>query len=136
MAEDLIELHQVNIEPNNCRLEEPLHIDMEFTTKAPLENAFWEVKFIADQAHKRKIVLLGETPPTFYGDGLHTMSFDVDAIDVSNLSRVVLANVGLLLAVLHGERDGQLQEIVQVSMVTQVTANGSELVRSIFNPLE
>ena len=59
----------------------------------------------------------------------------VDAIDVSHLKRHVLANVGLLMATLYA--DGGQREIVQVSMVTQVTpeADGT-LIRSVFSPLD
>ena len=54
-------------------------------------------------------------------------------VSVAHLKRHVLANVGLLLAVLFSED----KEVLQVSMVTQVTQNSEgTLIRSIFNPLE
>ena len=57
--EDLIELKHLSIEPNNCQLEEPIHLAMDFEIRdhaGELRDAFWEVKFIADQTNKRKIV--------------------------------------------------------------------------------
>ena len=57
--EDLIGLAHVHIEPNNCVLEEPIHLAMDFDLRAhagELRDTFWEVKFIADQTNKRKIV--------------------------------------------------------------------------------
>lgn len=94
-------------------------------------------QFIADQADKRKIVVLGETPPVDYAAGQHSMSFSVrgDAprlprgasscstvpraaqvpeVNVSHLKRHVLANVGLLIAGLFSGED----EIVQVRSVS------------------
>lgn len=57
--EDLIGLSHVHIEPNNCVLEEPINLAMDFDLRAhagELRDTFWEVKFIADQTNKRKIV--------------------------------------------------------------------------------
>ena len=54
-------------------------------------------------------------------------------MNVTHIKRHVLANVGLLLAQLFSGDE----EVVQVSMVTQVTPTESGgLMRSIFNPLE
>ena len=59
----------------------------------------------------------------------------VDAIDVSHLKRHVLANVGLLMATLYAE--GGQREVVQVSMVTQLTPEpDGTLIRSVFSPLD
>lgn len=93
-------------------------------------------QFIADQTNKRKIVLLGQTDLLHYpAGGPYDMAFHVDQIDVSHLARHVVANVGLLMATLY-ENNGQ-QEVVQVSMVTQVMAQqDGSLTRSIFSPLE
>lgn len=133
MAEpEAVTLTAVSIEPNNCPLEEPLNIAMDFSTARDLAHARWEIRFVADTANKRKIVLLGETAPCAYGAGAHSMAFSVPQVNVSHLKRHVLANVGLLLAVLY---DGD-EEVVQVSMVTQVTADGETLMRSIYNPLD
>ena len=57
----------------------------------------------------------------------------VPAVNVAHLQNHVLANVGLLMATLFsGDK-----EVLQVSMVTQVTPNpDGTLTRSIFNPLE
>ena len=61
------------------------------------------------------------------------MMFHVPQVSVEHLSRHLLTNVGLLLAVLYsGEA-----EVLQVSMVTQVTpADDGTLIRSVYNPLE
>lgn len=187
MAEPL-RLESLSIDPNNCRLEEPLHLNMQYSLERDLLDARWEIKvrpdaacpqlphmpsdpfrdassqFIADQASARKIVgelpcpaaallvhspspgtysracrdthppaVLGETAPQDLCAGPHAMDFSVAEVSVSHLKRHVLANVGLLVAVLYAGEE----EVVQVSMVTQVSpaADGS-LMRSIYNPLD
>jgi len=88
---------------------------------------------VADQTNKRKIIELGETPHQSYEAGPdYSMAFSVDEIDVSKIQRHVLANVGLLLATLYNGEE----EVVQVSMVTQVSPDGGELIRSVFSPLD
>ena len=88
---------------------------------------------MADQAFKRKIIELGETSVQVYAPGPHSMNFSVPEINVSNIKRHVLANVGLLYATLY---DGD-EEIVKVSMVTQVTpSTDGGLIRSVYSPLE
>ena len=130
---EVISLQHVHIEPNNCPIEEPITLEMDFTTAVDLRDARWEVKFMADQCNKRKIVVLGETGIVDYPAGSHTMAFHVDEVDVSHLKRHVLANVGLLIATLvAGE-----EEVVSVNMVTQVSATtDGGLIRSVFSPLE
>lgn len=54
-------------------------------------------------------------------------------MSVSHLKRHVLANVGLLQAVLYAGEE----EVLQISMVTQVSPDASgDLIRSIYNPLD
>jgi len=131
-AEEIIELRHVEISPNNCPMEEALHLEMDFSTARDLYDARWVVSFLADSANSRKIVLLGETPVCDYATGDHTMSFDVSGLDVSHLKRHVVANVGLLQAnLVAGDA-----EILQVSMVTQVNDVNGDLIRSVFSPLE
>ena len=71
---------------------------------------------------------LHTVPPACY-----RVTSQVAAVRVDHLKRHVVANVGLLMATLFSGED----EVVQVSMVTQVTP-GDEgvLIRDIYNPLE
>ena len=65
MQEDAVTVEHISIEPNNCPLEEPITLSMDFELRdhaGALQDAFWEVKFIADQTNKRKIV--GTLSPT------------------------------------------------------------------------
>ena len=61
----------------------------------------------------------------------------VPAVDVAHISQHVLANVGLLQAPLWTNLGADETEVVQVSMVTQVSPSADGiLMRSIFDPLE
>lgn len=133
MEEDAVTVELISIEPNNCPLVEELKLEMHFTSQKALPDAYWQVRYIADQTGKRKIVELGATEKQSYEVGKHTMMFHVPQVSVEHLSRHLLTNVGLLLAVLYsGEA-----EVLQVSMVTQVTpADDGTLIRSVYNPLE
>ena len=92
-------------------------------------------------AHARPVAfllpVLGETPPQHYAvGGPYVMAFTADEIDISALKRHVLTNVGLLQAILYSG----VEEVVQISCVTQVTQQteeeGGGLVRSVFSPLD
>ncbi len=128
-----IEVKAVRVSPNECELTQPIHLELEFTTPKHITNAYWRLSFLADTAHARKIVLLGQTPHTEYAVGAHTMQYDASTDAVMQLQHHVLANVGLLLLHLYSADD----EVLQVSMVTQVAADSDgKLTRCIFNPLE
>ena len=66
------------------------------------------------------------------------MSAQVPAVNVAHLQQHVLANVGLLQAILWSNvNSADETEVLQVSMVTQVTpSSDGTLLRSIYNPLE
>ena len=131
--EPTVTVETLSVEPNNCALEEQLDLAMQFTCKFPVVDACWRVRYIADQTGKRKIVELGATEIQSYGAGPQRMEFSVPKVSVEHLSRHVLTNVGLLLATLYSGEE----EVLQVSMVTQVTpADDGTLIRSVFNPLE
>ena len=97
---EVVTVEAISVDPNNCALDCELNIAMSFTALQFLPQARWEIRFIADQAHKRKIVELGSTPTQDYPVGEHSMTFSVPEVSVAHLSRHVLANVGLLLVVL------------------------------------
>lgn len=56
----------------------------------------------------------------------------VSKIDVGGIKKSKLTNVGLLLAVL---KDAD-EEVIQISMVTQVTEKDGQFIRTVYNPLE
>mmetsp|Transcript_1514 Transcript_1514/g.2618 ORF Transcript_1514/g.2618 Transcript_1514/m.2618 type:complete len:134 (+) Transcript_1514:72-473(+) len=129
-----IELLSIDAEPNNCPLAEALELKLVFKTDEAVTGAQWDIKYMVDLAAKRQIVQLGSSEKANYEVGEHPFSYKIDTIDFAGVKQSLLKNVGLLLACLIGS-DGQ--EIVQISMVTQVMKNGSgELTRTIMSPLE
>ena len=53
-------------------------------------------------------------------------------IDVSGIKQSNLTNAGLLIATLVS----QGEEVIDIKLVVQVTKNGDDFVRIIFNPLD
>ena len=58
--------------------------------------------------------------------------FQVDHIDVSTIKPSNLSNAGLLIATLKSEG----REIIDIKMVVQVSQDGGNFTRKIYNPLE
>eukprot|EP00742_Colponemidia_sp_Colp-10_P002291 GILJ01002445.1.p2 GENE.GILJ01002445.1~~GILJ01002445.1.p2 ORF type:complete len:174 (+),score=29.16 GILJ01002445.1:1711-2232(+) len=127
-----INVTNIDISPNQCPLQEALNLAIDFEADQPIPAASWEVKYIVDTVFRRKIILLGTMDNLSYDAGANSFRFSVPGIDVGGISSDVLANAGLLVATL---KDGQ-EEVIGVNMVTQVSKQGNELIRVIFNPLE
>ena len=53
--EETVQVHRLHVEPNICKLEEPLHITMEYSINRDLQDARWEIKVraLALPAHAR-----------------------------------------------------------------------------------
>mmetsp|Transcript_22122 Transcript_22122/g.48555 ORF Transcript_22122/g.48555 Transcript_22122/m.48555 type:complete len:135 (+) Transcript_22122:92-496(+) len=130
-----IALLAIDAEPNNCPLGDPLELKLVFKTDEAIAGARWDIKYMVDFASKRQIVELGSSEKVDYEVGEHPFEIKIDAIDFTGVNKSLLKNVGLLLACLVAP-DGQ--EIVQISMVTQVTKKKGEegLTRTIMSPLE
>ena len=86
-----------------------------------------------DMTGNRHIVNVGETAPANYEAGAGSLKFHADGIDIEGVKKSWLNNVGLLLANLVA-KDGT--ELIQVSMVTQVSKGPDGLQRLIMSPLE
>jgi hypothetical protein len=135
---EYIRLTGCTIAPNDCPMDEPLSVHLEFDALAPLPATFWDITFIADHMNKRKIVLLGHTEESHMQEGPNEMTFAIDAIDVSALSKHVLTNVGLLSLRLMQAAENPNDpptELVQVGMVTFVTEADGQMIRNITTPL-
>ena len=66
-AEDVIDVTGIKVAPNDCAFDEPLELDIEFSTRRPLRGAHWRVGYLVDTvARKRHIVELGRTEPADY----------------------------------------------------------------------
>ena len=92
--DQLLQLTHVAIDPNNCPLDAPLTVEIEFESLFDFPSTHWEITFIADYANKRKMVRLGATEEQHMPVGPGSMAFSIDSVDVMALGRHVLANVG------------------------------------------
>lgn len=88
MSDDAVSVQAISIEPNNCALEEKLGLGIKFTLAQPLPSATWQIRFIADSAHKRKIVELGATASEDYAAGANSMRFEARSARRGNMSRL------------------------------------------------
>lgn len=87
---------------------------------------------MVDSVSARHIIELGSTEPADYAAGTNSFSFKTPSVDVSGIKPSRLANAGLLTASLTS--DGT--EVMDLNMVVQVTKEGDEFVRTVYNPLE
>ena len=128
-----VDVTNISIQPDTaCPIDAELKLGIDFTIDAPLAAARWEIRYVADHAHRRHVIDIDKTPPAPLGPGTHHFQHEVKDFGVSGLKKSVIVNVGLLLAVLF---DGD-EEVIQVSMVTQVLEKDGALLRLVLNPLE
>merc|ERR1711934_226108 len=127
-----IDVTSIKIEPNPCLIADPLNLEIEFTSDAPIAKPVWDIKYIVDYTNKRREVAVGRVECESYGEGPQKFSFSVPKVDVSEMKKSLLLNVGLLLCVLNDDE----AEVIQISMVTQVSKEEDGLHRNIFNPLD
>jgi len=76
---------------------------------------------------------VGSSEKTTYEAGKSTLVFHADGIEIEGVKSSMLNNVGLLCATLV---DGTGEEVVKVSMVTQVMKSPDGLERLIISPIE
>lgn len=132
-----IDVTRISVEPNNCTISERLDLELDFSTSDDITNGVWEVKYMVDSIRKRHIIVLGASKPRDYPSGEASFAFGVDSIDVSGIKPSALSNAGLLIASLSGESSsGDRVEIIDVNLVVQVSKDGDDFVRCVFNPLE
>lgn len=131
--ESNVEVSRLTIEPEGLApIDAELKVGVEFSVSADLALARWQLRYVADHAHRRHIIDLGSTPPTPLAKGAHTLAHSVKDFGVSGLSKAVVLNVGLLLlSLLDGER-----ELIQISMVVQVIEKDGAIMRLVLNPMD
>ncbi|KAK9818220.1 hypothetical protein WJX72_008997 [[Myrmecia] bisecta] len=128
-----IQVKRLHVEPNNCPLDSPLTLTLEFSCAQDLQNVTWEVQYVVDMTAKRHVLQLGSTPSTTYPAGETKLEFKVDQINTEGVKNSWLNNVGLLLVVL---RDAAEMELFQLSMVTQIEKRDGHFFRNMLSPLE
>ena len=110
----------------------------------PLTGCHWDVRYTVDCTAKRLVLPLGRVPADpsatldYAAGAAATLDFALDELDVKDVKRNLLLNVGLLT--LHLMQRGE--EIVQVSLVVQCRrdtapeADPKAVLRCILSPLE
>lgn len=81
---------------------------------------------------------MGKTEARDLASGHNHIDFSINEINTTGLKPSLLLNVGLLLAVLYRRSNNdQDEEVIQISMVTQVSrpVKDGPLHRMILNPL-
>ena len=128
-----VEVTALRVSPEDaCPIEAELTLGVDFAVDSDLTAARWELRYIADHAHRRHVVELGQTEPRALAKGSHTLEHTVRDFGVSGLSKAVVINVGLLVLTLH---DGA-SELLQISLVVQVLEKDGAVHRIVLNPME
>mmetsp|Transcript_19734 Transcript_19734/g.62674 ORF Transcript_19734/g.62674 Transcript_19734/m.62674 type:complete len:139 (-) Transcript_19734:23-439(-) len=127
-----VEVTKLDASPNDVPVENPLRLQIQFTTDRPIPDAHWAIKYIVDTVSRRHVVQLGESKETDYAKGDNEMNFSVDKIDVSGVGEEALGNTGILTATLLSRGT----EVVDVNIVVQVVEEGGAFIRCFLNPLE
>mmetsp|Transcript_6177 Transcript_6177/g.7791 ORF Transcript_6177/g.7791 Transcript_6177/m.7791 type:complete len:148 (-) Transcript_6177:83-526(-) len=132
-VEDVITVEKVRFHGNSnlCPVSAKLDFTVKYATLRPLKKAKWQVKYLLDTITKKQTINLGRTPEEDL-DGESSFRFQISSIDVSNVKPSQLCNVGLLICTLLDEFDNELADI---KMVAQVSKEGDQLKRCIYNPL-
>eukprot|EP00003_Mantamonas_plastica_P019697 TRINITY_DN32011_c0_g1_i1.p1 TRINITY_DN32011_c0_g1~~TRINITY_DN32011_c0_g1_i1.p1 ORF type:complete len:131 (+),score=42.87 TRINITY_DN32011_c0_g1_i1:45-437(+) len=127
-----ITVTNIDILTNDCLLTDPLELNIDFTCNETIKGAVWEVKYLVDYTGKRHLIEIDTTEGVDYEEGENSFGFKCDALAVEGVKRSTLKNMGLfLLTMKQGD-----EEVIQISLVTQVTKKDGELYRLMFNPLE
>ena len=130
----------IGISPSSGPFDAPLTLTLGFSLDAPIASASWQVRYMVDMAHKRHLLELARWPAegaaalAYGAEAGQSVTIEVPELQLGDLKDKpsVLANAGLLLATLY---DGE-EEVIQISMLTQVEKAGEALVRTIFSPLD
>ncbi|KAF4728343.1 hypothetical protein FOZ63_032516 [Perkinsus olseni] len=130
----VIDVKNVDIEPNDCPLEQDLKVRLTIEASREIPDAQWSVNYLVDTVHARKIIHLGGLPKGRVPAGESVVEFFTPSINVEGIPSEVLTNVGLLTMTLEAEKEGNKEHIVDINMVTQVSLiNGQHI---IFDPTQ
>lgn len=142
IADDLIDLKAIQIEPNQCPLSAPLALSVKFVLKSstPIKSAFWTLTYEADVSMKRHVIPLFTSSPVIaeLQPGEHVFQQHIDKIPTEGVKEKYLLQVGMLkLALRSAASSASGDELVSINMVTQVSkSDEGVLIRNIISPLE
>ncbi|KAF4661420.1 CCR4-NOT transcription complex subunit 8 [Perkinsus olseni] len=112
----VIDVKSVDIEPNDCLLEQELKIKLTIEASREIPGAQWTVNYLVDTVHARKIIHLGGLPQGRVPAGESVVEFFTPTINVEGIPSEVLTNVGLLTMTLEAEKEGKKEHIVDINM--------------------
>src|SRR3989338_199981 len=116
--DDLVQLKDIQIEPNQCPLSAPLALTRKSTLAKPVKAAYWTLTYEADISMKRHLIPLVSTAEklTDIDAGTHVFQQSIDKIPTEGVKEKYLLQVGLLKLELRSGSD----VLVSINMVTQV----------------
>lgn len=137
--QEILKLEAVSIVPDMCRLQDPLAVSIKFTLQQPVPCAIWELIYEADYTNKRQVIALHQSEPRDLAAGAHEYAVSLAELKTEGIKEKHLLQVGVLKLTLQGKggKNGAMENVTSINMVTQVTKDGSgTLIRNIISPLE
>ena len=112
---EVIALHSLTIEPNNCPFSDPVVISLQFDSKG-VTNATWKVHYEADVTSKRHIIELCQQGPIDYEAGSHNVDLKIPPVNTEGVKTRYLMTMGILKCGLFSGDE----EVSSINIVTQV----------------
>jgi hypothetical protein len=134
-ASEALEFVSIRLDPVTCEVEEPLptHLTLRFHAKSALSHVKWRVHFMLDVADQQKVLSVAETDAAVsYEKGESTLQMQL-VLDLSQISKSVLLNLGLLMI---SAVDEEGTDLFNMSVVTQIEGDrsGGPLKRVFLDP--
>jgi len=131
-----ININKIDILPDaECPFNAPLDLGVQFTASEHVDTTYWNARYVVDHSFKRHIIELASTPLQAITKGENAFKLAIPSIDLKDVDVNVLANIGMIYLTLLKVGDGATNEIIQISLVTDVKKKDGKLVRIIYNPL-
>ena len=133
--EIMIQFEKLQITPNECELSRELNINGSFKSSQSF-NGKWIISYVVDSAWTQHVINLGETnkQQILNENKSNNLEFEVSTIKITDINDSTLFNVGLLKLQLMNIDDDK--EIISVNIVTQITKQDKQYIRTFFNPLQ
>ena len=137
---DLFAVNSLSIDPETSPVSDPLTFSLDFLVLQEIPGPItWKLTYILDSSGSRKsMVLYSSQEPQVYNPGeKHTFTIKIPDIDLSQVKRQVLLNVGLIR--LEALIVGTSEAVLSINMVTHVSRDKedeSKLNKTVLNPFD
>jgi hypothetical protein len=137
---DFLALHSLTVDPETSPVADPLTLSLDFSVLQDIAGPVtWTLTYVLDSSGALKSLVLYTSPePQVYAQGeKHTLTIKTPEIDLSQVKRQVLLNVGIIrleARSLNGD-----EAVVAVNMVTHVSRDKedeSKLNKTVLNPFD